>query len=230
MTASELITRALRRARILGVDQAASAEDISNGFSLLNDLLDSWWLERLAVYREKQESFAWAAGNASRTIGTGGDFDTVRPVAVLGAFFRVDNVDYPVTVLTDRAQYDSESLKSTQGIPAFLYYDPAYPVGTLYSYPVPNQAMTLYVNTQQRIGSFSSPGETVDLPPGYRGALIDGLAELLCSDYGIEPPAVLVKEARRTKAVLKRLNAPAPVLSIPGALMKPYHFDINRGW
>ena len=224
-TAGDLVTSALKKARVLGQDQTASPGDMSDGLAALNAMLDSWWLERLAVYRQRQESFTWSG--ASNTIGSGGDFSTTRPVKVTGAFFRVGSTDHPLTIIT-REQYDSEPLKSTSGTPAYLFYDPEYPLGKLYLFPVPAEG-ELFLSSYQQIEAFTSPTDEADLPPGYERAVIFNLAVEIAPEYGLEAPGSVQRIAAQSKSILKRHNATPSVLSMPSGLTRSI-YDIRRGY
>jgi hypothetical protein len=48
-----------------------------------------------------------------------------------------------------------------------LFYDPAYPLGTIYFYYVPDQADTIYLNSLARLQSSRRSTTQISLPPGY---------------------------------------------------------------
>lgn len=217
-TATDLITRALRRARAIGRDQVVAAEDSADGLTSLNALLDVWWNERLAVFYVLREQLTLTAGQASRTIGSGGNFNTTRPVKVLDSYTRRNNVDTPLRVV-DQTEYDAIPDKTVQGIPRWMYYNPTPTIGTLYFYPVPDQADALFLNSYARLQSLAALNTSVTLPPGYDQLVVDGLAIQLAPEYGREAPPDVKRSFARTMRVLKRVNAPAPVMSMPGELL-----------
>lgn len=227
-TASRIITLALRRARAIGVDQTPSAEDSADALDTLNQLLDSWWNERLAVYRLQQETFAWPINQASRTIGAGGNFVTTRPLAIHGAYYRLSSIDHPLGVI-DRARYDFIADKAAGGLPDYVFYDPLTPLGVLTLSPVPNQAITLVLNSQARLESFATAAEEADLPPGYDRALIFNLAKELAGDYGLEVSPRVDEIARESKAILKRHNTPEPIMAMPASVVSGDRFSITTG-
>jgi hypothetical protein len=130
-TANDLITRALRRARVLGMDQVPSAEVAADALAELNSMLDEWWNDSLAVFHVLQENFALVAGQPSRTIGPAANFVTTRPLELLdGCFVRRAGIDYPLTVLRDRTLYDNIAEQDgASGIPEYVFYDAAMPPG-----------------------------------------------------------------------------------------------------
>ena len=220
-TANDLITRSFRRARILGKDEQPAPDEAADALAELNDLLDLWWNDKLAVFHTLQENFVLTAGSGSYTIGAGGNFNTTWPVKIEdGCFVRRSGVDYPVTVLTDRALYDRLSLKTTvQGIPEFLFYDRAYPLGTIKFFPVPSQADTIFLNSSARLQSLAALVTAISLPPGYNSLIVNGLAIALCPDYGMEAPASVVRAFGFAKRTLALVNYQLPVLGFDSALL-----------
>jgi len=142
-TVRTLILRAFRRSRSIGVDQTPSADEENEALDTLNQLLDSWWTERLAVYQILQENFSLGSGVTSRTMGSSGNFNTTRPIKITGAFIRDSTTDYPLRVAEDRSEYDNITDKTVTGFPSLLFVDTAYPLLTLYFWPVPDQAYAL---------------------------------------------------------------------------------------
>lgn len=219
-TATEIITRALRAARAIGRDQVAGAEDSADGLVALNALLDLWWNESLAVFHILRENFPLVAGQASRTIGTGGNFNTTRPLKLVdGCMVKRGNIETPVKVLPDRALYDGIQDKTVQGMPYCLYYDATYPLGTIYFYFVPDQADTIYLNSLARLQSIAALNTQIALPPGYEMLLVNGLAIDRAPEYGMEAPGTVRNAFARTMRVLKRLNSSSPVLTVDPMLV-----------
>src|SRR6185436_17045904 len=101
-TAQSLIQSAREYASIGRQGETISGNLAESSRTTLNAMLDSWSMQRLYAYRIREETFTWASGNQSRTVGSGGNFDTDRPAFVDPAtLFRKDNYDYPVNV-TDK--------------------------------------------------------------------------------------------------------------------------------
>lgn len=231
-TANDLITRAMRRARIKGVDQTPTADESADALAMLNQMLDLWWNDRMVVYHILQESFTLSIGNASRSIGATGDFATTRPLRIEdGCFVRRSNYDYQVSVLRDRALYDNIGVKSLTGIPRFVFYDATEPNGTLYFWPTPDAADTVYLNSMARLQGTLSLTTAITMPPGYEKLLTDGLAIELCPEYGMDAPASVQRSFAQSKRVIQRVNAPSPVMGFDvGALPRNGVFNINVGY
>jgi len=87
-TARTLISRALRTAGVLGVGQNAAAEDIGEGFALVNDMIAQWQARRWLVFH-LVDVWCQSTGSQAYTVGPGGDLDMpLRPNRIEGAFFR----------------------------------------------------------------------------------------------------------------------------------------------
>jgi hypothetical protein len=230
-TANDLIIASYRRGRILGVDQVPSASESADALAALNRMLDAWWNDRLLVYQIVQENFPLVAGQVSRTIGVGGNFNTTRPVKLVdGCFVRQSGVDYQLVVIEDRTQYDAIEVKSTPGRPRYVFYDPSYPLGTLYFYYVPDAADTVFLNSWKRLQSLAALVTAVSLPPGYEELIVDGLAIKLCPDFGLSAPTDVRASFATNKRTLSRVNAPSLVMSVDPMLPgRSGVYDINTG-
>lgn len=150
-----------------------------------------------------------------------------RPVRITNAFTRITasgntGLDYQMEIVT-KDKYTSIGYKGVAGPwPKVLYYDPTYPLGTLYFYPNPSQAGVLHLWTDQILAGFQSVTQLVSLPQGYARALKKNLALELCPEYGKSASAQLQRQAKESKDLIKSLN------SIP-AVTAFFDSDIVRG-
>lgn len=88
MTPLDIITLALRRARVLGVGQTVSDDDAQVGFQELNVMMAQWAMQRYMVYT-LIEMGRITTGAQSYTVGPGGDYDIpIRPDSIDAAFLR----------------------------------------------------------------------------------------------------------------------------------------------
>ncbi len=216
-TALQLIESSAKKLGALQAGESLSAADATDSLAALNSMLDGWAIDRLMVYEIQQDTHTWPASTASRTIGTAGNFNVTRPTKIeKGTFFRdSSNNDYPVIVTMDRVTYDSLTVKSTSGTyPNILFYDPAYPLGILYVYPVPSASLTLHLNTWQVLQSFAALTTDLALPPGYQRAIEFNLAIELESIFNLKAPDSAIKIAGKSLAALKGINAPSLVASV----------------
>lgn len=205
-TAADMIEDSLKEILVLGIQDTITPDELNDGLDALNLMLETWWTERLACFALKQENFTLTSGVPSYTIGPTGVFVTTRPEKIIGAFVRFQNVDYSLQII-DQLLYNRIPFKSNGGIPYALFYDTQYPDGTIYLYLVPGTAgMSLYINSQLQIQSFTGLTTPISLPPGYKRAIIKNLAVEQCSQYNKKPSEDLLRLAKESKAWLKRIN------------------------
>jgi hypothetical protein len=213
-TALDMIKRAMRLNGDLAQGEPPSAQEAEDGLSSLNTMLDSWWNESLAVYRLEQESFSLTAGTGTYTIGSGGAFNTLRPISIVSAFVRYQGVDYPPLEIITGSAYDAIPIKTTRSIPEELFYDNDLPLGSINLFPVPHAVMTLFISSPQRLQSFATLTTDLVLPPGYQRALEFNLAVEYSADFGHVSPPQVIGIARESKAILKRANTMQPCVGI----------------
>jgi hypothetical protein len=232
-TAVDLITLALKDIGALGIGQAISAEDTADALATLNMMLGQWQGERLSVYHLVDTAIP-STGKQTYTIGTGGDFNIQRPVKINAAYARLNAgsstpIDYPVTVIDSREDYSRIALKSLQSFPSWVYYDPAFPLGNLDFYPVPNNTFELHIVTQDALPQFTAPAQVVNLPPEYMAAIRYNLGLYLAPSYQLDPQRSLVGLALNAKRVVKRMNWQPQSMTMPRGLGSKQRFNIFSG-
>lgn len=202
-TALDIITSAMRKIGAITKNETPSADEANDALETLNDMLGSWSNDSIIIPARTLENFTLAGASASKTIGSGGDFNTVRPVDIIKAYVRSGTIDYDLLEKTDE-EFADIPVKSTTGTPQFYNYDNAYPLGTLKFYPVPDQTYTLFILSEKPLASFSSLNAVVDLPPGTNRAIINNLAVDLSPEYGVPVSAELDRAASTSRAAIAK--------------------------
>lgn len=170
-TVSQLIKASYANIGVGDIESGLSPALMEQGFNSLNGMLGAWGRKRLIIRGIVSESFPLVVAQSVYTIGVGGNFDTSWPFQILDAYIRDNNgIDYPVNIIT-REQYNSISVKTVDGRPEYLYYDPQYPTGVIRLYYVPDATDTLFIDSQKVITSFSDVDSSITLPPEYEEAL-----------------------------------------------------------
>ena len=214
-TASDLIESAVLKIGAKATGETLTASEAADSLKVLNSMLDSWSIDRLYVYQIVQGTHTWTGGAGSMTIGVSGAINTTRPVKIEdGTFFRDShNIDTPVKILRERSSYDRIVSKvDTTSFPLFLFYDPAYPLGTIYVYPVPISALTLKLNTWKPLQNFTDLTTDLALPPGYQWAIEHNLAIHLSPVFALPVPPDVRLEAKISRSRLKQINN-VPIVS-----------------
>lgn len=229
MTARDLINASLRLIGAIAPGETVSADEAFDGLSTLNRLIDSWSTEKLLIYQITKEDFTLVAGTQSYTIGSGGDFDTVRPIEIREALIRSGSSEYKLDILSlDRwASIIQKGISSE--IPIAIYLDGAYPLNNLSVYPKPSAEVTLVLYSLKQISSISSLDSTLSLPPGYERALIYNFAKEVSPEYGMQVNQLVFETANESKANIKRANHRPSYLSADSALTANNSFNFVGG-
>lgn len=207
-TVSDLIKSALRDIGAIATGETPSASELTDGLTSLNDLVETWSADGFLVFEEKIETFTLIANQQQYGIGSGGDFDTVRPIQIKGAGIKQSGGEdeQPVKILNIQ-EWQSIVVKSTSSeLPLYLYYNPAYPLGEVNVWPKPSAASSLVLYSEKPLTAFANTAATVSLPPGYQRALRKNLALELAPEYGRNPSPLLMEQAMESKAEIMRRN------------------------
>jgi len=206
-TALQLVTSALRKIGAVAAGEAPDADEQADALAALNQIVESWNLQGLALYRRENVAYSLVPSQQVYTIGSGANFNGARPITINGAFVTRAGIDYPVEVLT-QSQWNGILYKSLSSqLPSGVYYEPAYPIGTVRVWPVPLEGLTITLSVNMQISPVASIGATIALPPGYERALVYALAVDLAPEY----PAVTLSQrvidaADEALADIKRAN------------------------
>jgi hypothetical protein len=219
-TAITIVTDAYFTCGLLGEGEALNATRADFGLRSLNDMLDSWSIDRLYVQTINEVVTTIAAGQTF-TVGPLGD--VVTPLVPLqlerGSFFRLaNNVDYEFTPIT-LEQYSSLMVKSAaNSFPWYVHYSVDATIGTGFMYPALSGPAELHALVQAPLTAFPDLTTDVDLPQGYRDALVKSLAEILCLGK-IAIPADLARKAATARGRIRNANGEVPVMRLPGAVV-----------
>ena len=212
-TAQTIIDRSLKLLGAIGSGESPTVAESADALVSLNAMIDSWKNERLIVWAIQDESLA-QTGAASYTIGPTGNLNTVAPVNIVSAFYRLDGIDYPVQQLS-KEEWDLMPQKTLTGggYPEYFYFKASEPLGYLYTWPQVSSG-TLYLQTWVPLSTLAATSTTVVVPAGYERALAYNLALEISPEYQLEPAGLVMQIARESKAAIKRTNQPKPVLSM----------------
>lgn len=220
-TPNSMITRAMRLARVIGRAETLDEDELADGLIALNAMLDSWQTERLFVYQIQEDSFSWTASQASRTVGSAGDFVMSLPVRIDdSSYFRTSaSIDCPVTFLTQSQWAAVPSKTTTSSIPNVVYVEYGTSTHTIYAYPIPSSTITFKLRSWQLLQTFSDGTTALALPIGYQRAIEYSLAEEFGPEFQKDIPPSVQKIAYSARRNIKRVNAPLMILAPETGLM-----------
>lgn len=209
-TVRDLITDALYSFNGLSTAEPLNDTDADVYLRRLIRMLDTWANQNLLIHATQVGTITLVAGTTSYTTAS---LSTGRPVSIDSAYVRADGTDYPL-LQVDEQTYNAIGEKDSQGLPRCFFYRPGYTAGTFYFYPTPDGADTVYVVARyQLIAGTITLDTSVSLPPGYEAAIVDNLAQNLCSSLGLQVPQEIALAARDGLAWLKRTNRTQKLLA-----------------
>lgn len=201
-TARKIIKKALSKIGALVKNEEPAADEANDGLDSLNAMITSWSNDAANINARTWETFSLVSGQSTYTIGTGGNFNTIRPIEIIDCYIKDNQIDYGMSILPDEA-YDAISFKAIQGIPEFLNTDNGYPLGKIRLYPVPSSNYGLFLLTEKQLLEFATLDTELSLPPGYERALIYNLAMELAPEYGQKPDASIVSIANESLGLVR---------------------------
>ncbi|RPI55300.1 MAG: hypothetical protein EHM49_02110 [Deltaproteobacteria bacterium] len=183
-TALTLIQDALFEIGVLAEGETATNAMAQHGLRRLRYMLRRWSAQNIRLYYTEQDTLV-LTGVSSYTIGSGGDCDTVRPSSIRGGFVRGSGgLDQPIKIV-DEDKYRKLSIKDLSSTPEFIWYNPEYPLGKIYIWPIGTG--TLYLDSLKPLTDPATLTTSMSFPPEYDEAFVCGLAVRLAPNYGKSP-------------------------------------------
>lgn len=201
----DLITRSMRLAGIIGESETPSPAQANNALATLNDMIAGLNTQSDGLYQSANDQATLVPAQATYTVGLGGNFNIDRPSRIAAAYVDYQGISYPLEEVTQE-EYNRITLKTQAEIlPRFYLYLNSNPLGTLILWPVPTQAITLYL-TADVVLPPAALSSVIVMPPGYEKMWRFELACDLCLEYGKEPSPTLQRMAKEASADVKRNN------------------------
>jgi hypothetical protein len=231
-TAGDQINRALRLLGVLAEGETPAAVVSQDALMALNQMIESWNIERLSVFCTQDQVFTWPSGLISRTLGPTGDFVGNRPVLLDDSTYYVGNngVSYGIKFI-NQDQYNGIAVKTvTSTFPQVIFVNETYPNVEMYVYPRPTQDLLWHFISVQELNQPATLATSLLFPPGYLRAFTYNLAMELAPEFGIEPSTQVKRIAMTAKRDLKRINNPDDIMSLPYAMIaNRQRFNIYSG-
>ena len=217
-TAGDQINGALRLLGVLAEGETPSSETSQDALFALNQMIDSWNTERLAVYSTQDQVLTWPANERVRTLGPTGDLVGNRPILLEDStYFRdpTTGVSYGIKLINQQ-QYNGIAVKTvTSTYPQVMFVNMTYPDIEMYVFPVPFRSLEFHFISVEPITTPANLATTLAFPPGYLRAFRYNLACEIAPEFGVEPSPQVQRIAMTSKRNLKRINNPDDVMAIP---------------
>lgn len=246
-TTRELLNGAHRLLGLVNSGNVLPESVYQDNLVALNQMIDSWSTERLAVFCTQDMTYFWPAGERIRTLGPTGDFiyllgaQSDTPIVTQGddyigvsgsqpsrpilledsTYFRdpTTNVSYGIKFI-NQLQYNNIAVKTVQSTyPQVMFVNMTFPDITLSVYPVPNRQLEFHFISVQPLANPTTLETNLEFPPGYLRAFRYNLALELAPEFNVEPSSEVRRVAMYSKRNLKRINNPDDLMAMPYSLM-----------
>lgn len=217
----DVIYAAARQARVLTrAGSGLNTNELADGLLLVNQTVDQWAARRAYAYADSFQLYTLTPGHNPYLIGPGlsaPDFAaSIRPVqlelegAALVLTDSSPNVDLPLNV-RDADWWNNQRIKTlASDIPTDVYYEPDWPNGSLFFWPVPNFAYGARLRLRSVLQQFALSTTTFTAPPAYIKALTMTVAEDMCEWWGLPVPGGLPLRAARARVAAQINNIKSP--------------------
>jgi hypothetical protein len=232
-TAGEIINGALRLLGMLAEGETPSAETSADALFSMNQMIDSWNIERLSVFSTQDQTFTWPAGEITRTLGPTGNFIGNRPVRLDDATYYRDpstNVSFGIKFINQQ-QYDGIAVKTvTSTYPQVIFVNETFPDVTMTIYPKPTRVLEWHFISVEPLSQPATLATELAFPPGYLRAFRYNLACEMAPEFGVEPSLQVKRIAMVSKRNIKRINNPDDIMSLPYSLVATrQRFNVYAG-
>ena len=221
-TAGDQINGALRLIGQLAEGETPSAATSQDALTAMNQMIDSWSIERLAVFSTQDQMFMWPPGAISRTLGPTGDFVGNRPVLLDDSTYFKDpsnGISFGIKILNQQ-QYNGIAVKTvTSTYPQVIWVNMTYPNIEMYVYPVPTKVLEWHFVSVAELTQPATLATVLSFPPGYLRAFRYCLACEIAAEFGVEPSPQVSRIAMTSKRNLKRINNPDDIMSLPYSIV-----------
>jgi len=232
-TAGDLINGSLRLLGVLAEGETPSAETSQDALVAMNQMIQSWNTERLAVFSTQDQVVTWPPGQRSRTLGPTGDIVANRPVSIDDStYFRdpATGISYGLKLINQQ-QYNGIAVKTvTSTYPQVLWVNMTFPDIEMYVYPVPTKVLEFHVVSVNELTQPANLATDLAFPPGYLRCFRYNLACELAPEFGTEPSRQVSRIAMTSKRNLKRINNPDHIMALPYSIVATrQRFNIFAG-
>ncbi len=219
VTVLTLITEALQELNVYQLAETLGTNEKAAVLSKLNQLFDLWNADRQTIWSEIFTQFTLTANLSPHTIGASAATWTmaIRPVTLDGCDLVLNTNTPDVFTPIDIIDYQTYKAISVPGIatsiPTSVYYEPDWPLGKLYFFPIPDYAYNVRLATRTLLATVGL-SDTVTFPPGYQIAITLTLAEWIAPTFGATVMPKTEQLARDARALIFGNNNPSPSLNL----------------
>jgi len=225
MTALDIITNAMKKANVIEAGEDVPPDEAQDGLEDLNDMIDSWQIERLMLWAVQRQVFNLVGGQQAYKMGTGApDFNVPRPVridriSIISLGNPAQPMELPIEYSTV-AQWQAIPVKQIySSLPQGVFDDQGFPWRTLTYWCIPTDPVATAIYTWMQLQQFGDLYTDYSFPPGYADAIKWNLAFRFAGQFGPYVPPQVQLMAIESRAKIKSLNIPVIDLLCDDALV-----------
>lgn len=230
----QLLQNALEDGGIVGIDEAIEQAYMTKALRHANWLLVQWQVQRWLVYSISEYAIV-ATGAEFYNVGLGQIVNiNPRPERLEYAYMRFLQssqpvqfpVDIPLDIIPSKEDWSRITVKTIGTLPWRVFYDPQWPLGQLYFWPIPQQSLyEMHVGFKTVLTRFASLTQKINFPPVYEAAMNWNLAESFRAIFDLPPNPIISQRARASLNVMRKANQAIATLTMPSYLRAR-----NRGY
>jgi hypothetical protein len=223
-TCGDLIANMLQDAGIVGIDEFIEPAYQQRAFRQVNWLLSQWSRKRWLTYRIQDYSFI-STGALNYSVGLNSAINiNPRPDRLEYAFLRFLNqtpsgglpVDIPIDIIQSHEDYSRITVKTVGTLPWRIFYDPIWPVGLLFPWPVPQPSIyEVHVGFKVVLPRMTAMNQPINFPPEYEAALNWCGARRLRASYQLAEDLTINSIARDALNTIRLANTAMSTLRLP---------------
>ena len=184
MTATAIITKAYRSAQKLPRGSSLSADQLSDGLDILNDLMNLWQTQGLKLFLETETVIPLVAGQQMYSLMPGGDVSIARPLEIKEAAYWDQYSNNRPLIKFSRQEWTNLSNRTAQGSVNQYFYEVLYDRMNVFLWNIPDTtaaAGTVHAVLRNQATQVSEDDNDVFFPPEWAIALRWGVADELTS-------------------------------------------------
>lgn len=232
-TVKSIITTALRKAGVVGLDEVIEDPMLNEALADYNDLIAQWNVQRFMIYHLRTYSTP-STGAESYAVGVGQLFNTPGnpPDRIESAFLRQVNgtgnpnsapFDWPLRIIPAVETYNLIRLKRLGTFARAVFYETSFPIAYIKPWPLPQSSIyEIHITFKDQLLPTSNVNDQVVMPPVYTPATKFCLARRYRTAYQIPPDPEVNALARAAVNAVRLANVQIPLAVLPSAVL-------NRG-
>lgn len=162
--ATDLIHSSMRLIGAIAAGETLETNELNDGLVTLNQLLASWSTERLSVYEIRQDNFSMSGGS-SYTMGPSGVLVAPRPTQIVAARASSGNYGRGLRLIDVNRWTDLLERGGAVNLPMKAYVDYAFPLATVFLWPVPAAGTQIELYVLQEYTTFAEGIASATPPP-----------------------------------------------------------------